>query len=297
MAPACPPRAPRPVNGPCPSGEEVVTAPVRSRGGPAGRDLAAPRGAHRPRARVPALRDDRAHAARALPACGVRYDAPAARRGARAADRRARRRRRPARRPRRRGRPGVRSKHARERRDAAATRVAVAREKARLIRLQAPHRGGAPGLRRRRGRDRRRAPARAARPRRRRPGRDHRRRAPARRHRRARGADRPHGLRPRPPRPGRGPRRHRAEQARRPVRLHRHPAAHRGHRRPGGRRLRLPLRHGAELHALHLDVLPQHARRRASAAVALAQVRLDRACLAATGRVRGTGYEDTGPRP
>ena len=31
--------------------------------------------------------------------------------------------------------------------------------------------------------------------------------------------------------------------------------------------------------------------------VALAQVRLDRACLAATGRVRGTGYEDTGPRP
>ena len=31
--------------------------------------------------------------------------------------------------------------------------------------------------------------------------------------------------------------------------------------------------------------------------VALAHVRLDRACLAATGRVRGTGYEDTDPRP
>src|SRR3954469_5228815 len=40
----------------------------------------------------------------------------------------------------------LRAKHARARRDAAATRLAVAREEARLVRLQAPHRAGAPGL-------------------------------------------------------------------------------------------------------------------------------------------------------
>ena len=115
-------------------------------GGLAGRDLSA-QAAHRPRAHVPPLRDDRAHPARALPRLrrALRRAAAGAGRGRRIAALAA---------------AGVllvalvlgvglalRSKHARERRDAAATRVAVARETARLRRLQAPHRGGAPALR------------------------------------------------------------------------------------------------------------------------------------------------------
>jgi hypothetical protein len=230
------------------------------------------------------------------PACGVRYDAPppGEGRGRRIAALAA---------------AGVllvalvvgvalalRAKHDRERRDAAATRVAIAREKARLVRLQAPHRGGAPALR---------------------PAAD----ASAAERLRAR-----HALVVAAEAAITADARRRvgtgelegpiARTACGPVL--RAPDAVPDDRvlsKPVGRfdciaiRRRIADTAGREIADFGYPYVtalsftrftwtfcrntpPQGER-----GAALAQVRLDRACLAATGRVRGTGYEDTDPRP